>query len=768
EMENRAFLNRITRVPFKDGKAGKPSFIELEPLPPEHPRPEAALATPFAIEISPDDSTLVVSAAGSDTIFTVDTATGRILGRVSVDAVPRGIALESSKDGKPERAWVLNAVANTVSLLDLSNPAHPKSLGKITLPDPTHPAFKRGRIAFNSAKASSTRTFACASCHPDGHTDQLLWVLKTPIVTGGNQIMPRSTMPVRGLRDTAPFHWDGIPGDPYGGINSASLRESVEPNADLDDPESPVRHLIDGGLATTMMLDTDTTKNDEDKAGYLTATERDDLAKFILNITYPPAQKRSYSNELSDRAKEGFDLFHIQGNHEGRPRPNVCGDCHRMPFWVSSNTPGTGMDAPTWRGAYDRFLILPQGRLNVIDLGFYRNIAEQGIPEREMWRFSWRSKERFDPVWDMVLEGSTGFSGTFARQLTLNKTTADERLTDDLLKALEISAGEGAVVLESDGLFIDHPDVLPVRLQFKDGRYVETTGKRRSLRREQLVTMARKSQFVGTFTGRHGARADLDHPQPGLWTRGALHEQRGRQIFPVLTKETKTMTISGRHVVEGATVFVNGRRVSGSVEVQADDGVIVSLDDLPSPGMHFLQVQNPNGLFSNDFIFHVAKSERVARSIHDPEQLRNALHSAVARGDLDEARSLLDAGASLNDRHGSSGMPPLCTAAFHGRLDLAGLLIERGARVKHETRDGNTALHIASFLCREDIVKLLLRTGASLEQKNHKRETPVDVVSGAWSDELAGFYTYLNRIGNLNLSLETFRKKRPRILSLLR
>jgi hypothetical protein len=79
------------------------------------------------------------------------------------------------------------------------------------------------------------------------------------------------------------------------------------------------------------------------------------------------------------------------------------------------------MDAPTWRGAYDRFLILPQGRLNIIDFDFYRNIAEKGIPEKDLWRLSWRSKPRFDPIWEMVLEGSTGYSGTFARQLTLNR-----------------------------------------------------------------------------------------------------------------------------------------------------------------------------------------------------------------------------------------------------------------------------------------------------------------------------------------------------------
>jgi hypothetical protein len=324
------------------GEGVKPEFFDLEPLSPNDPEADQALATPFAIQVSDDDSTLVVSAAGSDKVFTVDAKTGAVLGRVEVDAVPRGIALTSEENGKASKAWVLNAVANTVSLVDVSNPASLNSEATIPLEDPTPPTFKRGRIAFNTAKASSTRSFSCASCHPDGHTDQLLWVLKTPIVTGGDQIMPRSTMPIRGLRDTAPFHWDGIPGDPYGGNNSANLRSHVEPNANLEEPESATRHLIDGGLAATMMRVGDETTNNEGKAGLLSAAERDDMAKFLLHVTYPPAQKRAYTNELSERAEEGFELFHIIGNEEGKPQRNVCGNCHRMPHWVSTNTPGLG------------------------------------------------------------------------------------------------------------------------------------------------------------------------------------------------------------------------------------------------------------------------------------------------------------------------------------------------------------------------------------------------------------------------------------------
>ena len=177
-----------------------------------------------------------------------------MLFRSDVGAVPQGISIEY-REGKPVNAWVLNAAENSVALVDIQDPSQPRVVQSIPLDDPTDAVIKRGRIAFTTAKASTTGTFSCASCHPDGHTDQLLWVLATPIVTGGNQIMPRSTMPVRGLRDTAPFHWDGIPGDPYGGIHSASIRQGVKPNSDIHSPESTTRHLIDGGLGSTMAME---------------------------------------------------------------------------------------------------------------------------------------------------------------------------------------------------------------------------------------------------------------------------------------------------------------------------------------------------------------------------------------------------------------------------------------------------------------------------------------------------------------------------------
>lgn len=621
EMENRAFLNQITYVDCSEATCNQPQFIELEPLPPADPAPGMALATPYAIEISRDDSTLVVSAASSNKLFTVDAASGQVLGRVELGKVPRGIALESDGAGKPINAWILNAVSNSVSLVDLSDRMNPYVTATIALEDPTHPAVKRGRIAFNNANASTSGTFSCESCHPDGGTDQLLWVLDTPIcdIAGCTQIPPRNTMPIRGLRDTAPYHWDGIPGDPYGGRNTANINGYDAPNCSAELPESCTRVLVDGGLASTMCESGTCPINEEGKDGALTAAERDDMAKFLLSVPYPPAQRRAYDNVLSSGAADGFRLFHIDGDFQDDPEPNVCGNCHRMPFWVSTNTPGTGMDAPTWRGAYDRWLILPQGRLNIIGFDFYRNIAEFGTPERELWRLSWANHSRFNPVWNMVLEGSTGFSGAFARNVTLNAESANDLFTGDLLDALELSAREGGIVLQGEGVFIDKGEngaPRQVELQFDHkkpgGAYVDLDDDSRVYRRSELASLAAAGSFVGTFTGRLGLNVDVDHPQPGIWMRGPIEQQRGKQVFPTLSGDNTAMVISGRHIMKGARLYVDGRRVPGTVDCREgtlpdceNEAIDVSLTSLPSPdGMHFLQLQNPQGLFSNDFIIH--------------------------------------------------------------------------------------------------------------------------------------------------------------------
>ena len=609
EMGNRAFLNRITRVDFGGVDAQQKRFFDLEPLPPQQPDPVDALATPYGIKISEDDSTLFVSAAGSDKLITIDADSGEVLGRVAVDATPRGVALVSAEDGSPTQVWVLNAVENTVSLVDVSTTSNPRLIDTVELEDPTQPVLKRGRKAFETAMASTTGTFSCASCHPDGHTDQLVWVLATPIVTRGDQIQPRITMPIRGLRDTEPYHWDGIPGDPYGGVNAANADGHVPPNSDINDPTTSTLDLIDGGLASTMHWVGKTNINDEGKLGMLTAAERDDMSVFLLSVPYPPAQRRPYDNVQSDRAKEGFRLFHIEGNGGGRA--GVCGDCHRLPHLVSTNHPTIGMDTPTWRGAYDRFLILPQGRINLVTLKPFAELAEQGIPERELWRRTWAQREAFDPVWDMVEEHSTGYSGAFARQATLNQASLAKPITLDIVNALEQSAREEAIILAVSGVMIDGNDARAVSMRFDGQEYTCAIG---SHTQEELVALTREGKFIGTFTGHHGVNTDFDHPQPALWTLSPIHEQSGPQEFPNIHSEQLSMTLSGRHVDADANIIVNGRRVDGTVKLLEKEIVSVELTERPPLGLHLLQLQTRGGLISNDFIFNVTAEAVIKRA----------------------------------------------------------------------------------------------------------------------------------------------------------
>ena len=616
DMENRAFFNQITWVDCAGDRCGSPQRWDLEPRPPDHPATGMALATPFAIAVSDNDATLVVTAAGSNKVFTMNSDTGEVLGRVEVDAVPRGIALVSDADGAPDEAWVLNAVANTVSLVDLDDPSSPAIRRTFNLEDPTPETIKSGREAFHDASMSSTGTFSCDSCHPDNHTDQILWVLETPLcdVEGCNQIMPRLTMPARGLRDTAPYHWDGIPGDPHGGINTSSINEPEDPNCDVEDEESCVRFLVDGTQETTMCDQSDCPTNDEGLPGLMDAAERDALTKYLLSVPYPPAPKRAFDNRLTDDAVDGFFEFSFVNDTGRATGAQTCGSCHKMPYLVSTNTPGTGMDAPTWRGAYERWTMLPQGRLNILDL---LEIVEMDdtFPERDMWILAGASED----IWEMVLQQSTGFSGSFAHQITLNDDTANESLTDDILDQLEASASDGAVLLQAEGVEIDGDSVTEMALEWANGTY-ESRISADTYSRSDLVSMASDGDLILTITARAGTNIQSDSRQPAIWPVAPIHAQTRTVELASLSDEFM-LRINGRHVEAGALVYMNGAKTGGNVNCESgafpnciDEILVVALDDAPAEGgLHFLQIQNPDGLFSNDMMIWSEQNPLPAR-----------------------------------------------------------------------------------------------------------------------------------------------------------
>jgi len=651
DLENRMFLNQIARLNCA-GECTDLELIELEPVPPEHPAPGAALATPYGIEVSADDRVVVSVASGSSTLFTMDADTGAVLGRVAVGAIPKALALESDENGAPLRAWVFNAIEDSVSVVDVSDPSAPVELERVALDDPTDPVVKRGRIAFNNANGSTTGTFSCESCHPDGNTDQLLWNLGAVCFTEGcNQTIPRTTMPIRGLRDTLPLHWDGVPGDPFGGINSEvndmvdeeGNPVNVEPTC--TDEHSCFRDLVDGAMSGTMcdLANCPTDLNEAGLAGAFDEADRDALAEFLKTVPYPPARSRKLDDTLSDLAWDGFRAFLIgnpwnpqEGDDFGAGCSRASGSavpaCHSAPFWAGTNTPRQGMDAPTFRGLTDRHLLLPNGRAGMWEListttlnevpwdpnngpdelysgGMTCGTSELPISNRN----SLRGMGPFE-LFQLFEETSTGFSGAFGRQITIDATSATDAQaanTNAFLDYLEGADSDGVVDLRGNGTGSDGAEVV---LLFDDGIYnvldedgdVET-----GLTRGELLQLALAGEVNVTLTARIGDRLPPAFAQPGIWMDRALDEPMRRQFLaelPKVSEDKTTIDMYGRHVQDGAIVLVDGAAVNAEVtcavggELPACDGeaIRISLASIPAVGQHTLQVVTPGGLTSNE------------------------------------------------------------------------------------------------------------------------------------------------------------------------
>jgi ankyrin repeat protein len=189
--------------------------------------------------------------------------------------------------------------------------------------------------------------------------------------------------------------------------------------------------------------------------------------------------------------------------------------------------------------------------------------------------------------------------------------------------------------------------------------------------------------------------------------------------------------------------------------------------------MHLLQIQNPQGLLSNEFIFHVIDaSNQVGEKKRQKElayaAIRNALGDAISKGDLETTKKILGKGRQINARRPDGGSTPLSNAALYGHLDIVNFLIERGAYVEATNEDGNTPLHVAAFLCRTEIVKTLLENGSMPTTKNKRGESPIDIVSGEWNQGLSDFYLGLSQALQLNIDLPKMKVERSKIADILR
>ena len=107
------------------------------------------------------------------------------------------------------------------------------------------------------------------------------------------------------------------------------------------------------------------------------------------------------------------------------------------------------------------------------------------------------------------------------------------------------------------------------------------------------------------------------------------------------------------------------------------------------------------------------------------------LIEAAARGDVNEVRSRLGRGESINVTD-AWHRTPLGVAVRYGNLELVELLLAHGANVNANCEAPfNTALHIAVEQDMKPLAKLLLAHGAELDRKNKLGQTPAAVAMKA-------------------------------------
>ena len=423
-------------------------------------------------------------------------------------------------------------------------------------------------------------------------------------------------MPVRGLANTLPLHWDGTLGDPVGGPNGAvgagGSGGSDCTLGDADGAHDCFRDLVNESLSGVMCDQSGGCANGPSGLpGRLDETDRDNMAFFLESVSYPPARSRPLDDDLSASAEDGFgDFFMNQGGNG----PNTCADggagCHALPLTADTNSSTLqGFDVPTMRGMTDRFLQFSLGPNSVDEtLRFAAAAAlpydpNDGLEEDVVFGTAFLI---FQPVYNvgpldllqMFEEASTGMSGAVGRQVTLDTGSIAQPDTVALLDSLELAADRGLVSLIGKGMS-SGVEVI-VRYDSDAGLYRVGQG---------AVDRAGFDGLVGSGDLRTTLTAKLPrnygqelYPQPLIAPQAGF----GSTGNPDLDFTTP-MRLVGIDVRQDSLVYVDGDPVSASVacvggvfEPFCTSQLIDVSYASPGAGMHLLQLQSPHGPLSNE------------------------------------------------------------------------------------------------------------------------------------------------------------------------
>lgn len=430
--------NRVTRISAARGTVREVRAVDLNShidhrVATGSPIERAlSLAQPLDLVFEPDGGTAYVAAFGSRKIGVLDRA-GRVVDRIAVGFGPAGVALDS-----PRRwLYVLNHLDATISVVDLR-----QRQTVVTVPlrhDPTPAAVKAGRQFFYDAALTSRHgELSCATCHVFGDTDGLAWDLGDPSgssidyplkIKNSGLLEPRQllhplkgpmvTQSLRGLADTAPFHWRGdrfgVPAAP--GDDVASFKDFNPAFFDLLGRPEPIPDAA-----------------------------MESFARFVLTIRYPPNPIQRLDRLRDAEQQSGFEFF--TGPFLSASGVENCVGCHSLPNGTNRlvnfehTQVGRDMKTAHLRNVYDKV-----GRFNasgpqvsgfgLIHDGTFDTVTN--FLRMEGFLFPGKTEAEKDVIrrqlHHYVMSFDTGMAPAVGRQLTVvgELLEADRKLLDLLM-----------------------------------------------------------------------------------------------------------------------------------------------------------------------------------------------------------------------------------------------------------------------------------------------------------------------------------------------
>lgn len=125
----------------------------------------------------------------------------------------------------------------------------------------------------------------------------------------------------------------------------------------------------------------------------------------------------------------------------------------------------------------------------------------------------------------------------------------------------------------------------------------------------------------------------------------------------------------------------------------------------------------------------------------------NSIHDLARWGKLDDVKAMLDRDPSLLEKPNDLGKTPLFFAVTFDQMDVAKLLVDRGANINAKDITGLTPLHVAAFMGHKDMVVFLLEKGVPIESLDNFGDTPLHVA--AYKDRPEVFELLLSRGANI-------------------